>query len=402
MMRLVDAFNPRSNSIGFLRFAFAAVVLLNHSVVLGGFAADDPLMYWSHGQISFASMAVDGFFIISGYLITSSYLSSGSSARYLWRRFIRIFPGFWACLLITALICAPIVFLREHGTLAGANWFGDQSPAGYVLRNWLITMKQWTIWQLLSTVPLTTMKLNLGVDPAGSAFDGSLWTLRYEWESYVLLAIAGILGILRGRRLRIGVVAWVVVLGASLLVFGIQPNWYDHLPRIVATHFSDYERFRLWFLFALGALLYLYARRIPMRPVLGLIAATILVATLAFGGYEVVGRIAFAYLCMWLAIYLPIRNFEARGDFSYGLYIYGWLVAQMLAVFAVYKLGPVPFLTLNSVLALGCALLSWYLVEAPAQRLKSLNPPAFARRWFHSSVSTGARLGEAFISGLVR
>jgi len=104
---LADAFNPRSNSIGFLRFAFATTVLLNHALILGGFAADDPLMYRSHGQISFASMAVDAFFILSGYLITRSCVTSSSPARYLWRRFIRIFPAFWVCLVLAALVfCA--------------------------------------------------------------------------------------------------------------------------------------------------------------------------------------------------------------------------------------------------------------------------------------------------------
>ena len=148
--------------------------------------------------------------------------------------------------------------------------------------------------------------------------------------------------------------------------------------------------------------MYLYAQRIPMRPVLGLIAAPILIASLAFGGYAVFGRIAFAYLCMWLAVYLPIRSYERRGDFSYGLYIYGWFVAQMLAVFTVYQLGPVGFLTVSAVLSLGCAVLSWHLVEAPAQRLKSLNPPLFARRWLRAGVGAGARLGEALVSGLIR
>jgi peptidoglycan/LPS O-acetylase OafA/YrhL len=401
-LRLAEAFNPRSNSIGFLRFAFAATVLLNHSLILGGFAADDPLMSWSHGQISFASMAVDGFFVLSGYLITRSYVSSSSPARYLWRRFIRIFPGYWVCLLVTALIGAPIVLLHEHGTLAGANWFGEESPASYVLRNGLLTVKQWNIWHLLSSVPLTRMQQNFGVDPGANAFDRSLWTLRYEWEAYLLVAVAGITGMLRGRKLRIGVVAWAVLLAVGLLLSAIQPDWSGHLPRIIATHVSDYQRLRLWFLFALGALTYLYARRIPMRPVLGLVAATILIATLAFGGYEVFGRIAFAYLCMWLAVYVPIRSFEVRGDFSYGLYIYGWLVAQMLAVFTVYQLGPAAFLSISCALALGCAVLSWHLVEAPAQRLKSLNLPGFAHRWLRTGVSIRTRVGEALISGLVR
>jgi peptidoglycan/LPS O-acetylase OafA/YrhL len=377
-LHLASAFNPRSNSIGFLRFAFAATVLLNHSLILGGFAADDPLMYWSHGQISFASMAVDGFFVLSGYLITRSYLSSPSAARYLWRRFIRIFPAYWLCLAVTALIFAPIVFLHEHGTLNGANWFGDESPVSYVLSNGLLTINQWNVWHLLSNVPLTRMQFNFGVDPGANAFDRSLWTLRYEWASYLLVAVAGTVGVLRSTKLRFGVIVWAAVLGGGLLVATLAPDWLDHLPKNIGLHaiFGDVEQLRLWFLFALGALMCLFAERVPMRRSYALLAAAILVGTLALGGYELAGRIAFAYVCMCLAVYLPIRNFDARGDFSYGVYIYGWLAAQMLAVFNVYELGPIAFIGLSSAISLVFAILSWHLVEAPALQLKSARLPS--------------------------
>ena len=399
---LANAFNPRSNSIGFLRFAFAAAVLLNHSYILGGFGADDALMYWSHGQISFASMAVDGFFVLSGYLITRSYLSSSSPARYVWRRFIRIFPAFWVCVALTALICAPIVFLREHGTLAGANWIkGDDSPVDYLLNNGLLFMGQWNIWHLLSSVPLTRMQENFGVPSGANAFDRSLWTLRYEWDAYVLVAVAGALGVL--TRVRAGVVAWAMFLAASLLAAS-QPGWVDHLPKGAGLHamFGDLDRLRLWFLFALGAVMYLYAKRIPMRLSHGLVAASILVATLAFDGYAVIGRIAFAYLCMWLAVFLPIRNFDSRGDFSYGVYIYGWLVSQMLAVFHLYELGPVAFIGLSAIIALGFAVLSWYFVEAPAQRLRSLKPPTLSFAPIRETLLAGAHRGAAVVTTLVR
>jgi peptidoglycan/LPS O-acetylase OafA/YrhL len=372
---LAAAFNPRSNSIGFLRFAFAATVLLNHALILGGFASDDPLMFWSHGQISFASMAVDGFFVLSGYLITRSYMSSPSPARYLWRRFIRIFPAFWVCLVVTALVCAPIALLHERGNLDGANWFGAESPVSYVLRNGFLTMNQWNIWHLLSSVPLTRMEAQFGVSAGANALDRSLWTLRYEWDSYLLVAVAGALGVL-GRR-RIGAVVFAIFLATSLLVSVVAPDWLGHLPKGVAMHaiFGDYERLRLWFLFVVGALMYLYGQRIPMRWSYGLVATAILIASLSFGGYEVWGRVAFAYICMWLAVYLPIRRFDSHGDFSYGLYIYGWLVAQMLAVFNVYEFGPIVFLVISMLIALAFAVASWFLVEAPAQRLKSVSMP---------------------------
>jgi peptidoglycan/LPS O-acetylase OafA/YrhL len=349
-------------------------------------------------------MAVDGFFVLSGYLITRSYLSTSSPARYLWRRFIRIFPAFWVCLALTALVCAPLVLLRDRGTIAGADWFGAESPVSYVVSNGFLRINQWDIWYLLSSVPQTRMQLNFGIDPGAIAFDRSLWTLTYEWDSYLLVAIAGSLGILASGRLRIAVVAWALFLAATLVAFDFMPGWLDHLPKGVGMHtvFSDLQRFRLWFLFALGALMYLYASRIPMRLSFGVLAVGILVATLAFGGYEVIGRVAFAYVCIWLAVYLPIRDFDRRGDFSYGLYIYGWLVAQMLAVFNVYELGPLPFMAITTVVAFGFAVLSWHLVEAPAQRLKSITLETLGPAPLRASMNAILRRGAATIATVLR
>jgi peptidoglycan/LPS O-acetylase OafA/YrhL len=77
----VDAIlGPDGNSIGFLRYALAALVVLHHAFVLNG---HPPPLTASSGQtIDLGILAVTGFFVLSGFLITRS-AERTSPGRYL-------------------------------------------------------------------------------------------------------------------------------------------------------------------------------------------------------------------------------------------------------------------------------------------------------------------------------
>lgn len=92
-----SSFDPRRNSLNFLRLVLAVTVVISHASALGGFAGE-----WIFQRVAVGTLAVYGFFGISGYLIASSALHN-SLGRYLWQRFLRIMPGYWVCLVVTAL-----------------------------------------------------------------------------------------------------------------------------------------------------------------------------------------------------------------------------------------------------------------------------------------------------------
>ena len=54
-------------------------------------------------------LGLDGFFLISGYLITESYQKSRSSGEYLLKRILRIYPGYVVAYLICILAVGPFV-----------------------------------------------------------------------------------------------------------------------------------------------------------------------------------------------------------------------------------------------------------------------------------------------------
>jgi peptidoglycan/LPS O-acetylase OafA/YrhL len=90
--------------------------------------------------------------------------------------------------------------------------------------------------------------------------------------------------------------------------------------------------------------------------------------------YPLISPFALAPVLFWLGEHLPFRSFERSvgGDYSYGLYLYGYPVQQTLALFGAIKLGMMMFLLLSLIIAGILAVASWHLVEKHALRLKSL------------------------------
>jgi peptidoglycan/LPS O-acetylase OafA/YrhL len=82
----------RDNSFTFLRLFFALAVVFGHSYVLGGFGAE-PLTLLTGGVISGREIAVQGFFVLSGFLIAKSLAENPSLWRFACHRAFRILPA---------------------------------------------------------------------------------------------------------------------------------------------------------------------------------------------------------------------------------------------------------------------------------------------------------------------
>jgi peptidoglycan/LPS O-acetylase OafA/YrhL len=100
------------NNFGLLRLIFALLVVVSHSFEIMG--RPDALVLF-FGTISSGKLAVDGFFLVSGFLVAQSFDHSRTVTIYLLNRILRIYPGF----IIASLICLFLV-----GPLSGA----DMSP----------------------------------------------------------------------------------------------------------------------------------------------------------------------------------------------------------------------------------------------------------------------------------
>lgn len=336
---IIGRFDPRDNGLNVIRLVLAFLVILSHSWSLSGFG-HEPMF----GDATIGSFAVGGFFAISGFLVTGSRLRLPAGA-YGWRRFLRIFPGLWVCLLATAFVLAPAV-----GALRGGWSFSD--ALHYVGRNAPM------VFSLTNEIG-TTLR-----DVPVPSWNGSLWTLRHEIACYILVGLAGFSKIYRSKQ-------WLTAAGFGAVTGAVVVFAVTNVRGLVVT-FAVLLSF-----FLAGAVLLRYEDRIPLTgPVAGL-ALVLLAVTIATHTVKIFGALPAAYLCLWTATVLPgrLRRVGSRNDLSYGVYIYGFPVQQLLFLAGASSLGPLAFAGLACVAVLPFAAMSWLLVERPAMRMKT------TRRW---------------------
>ncbi len=343
------------------------MVIVSHAVTLGGFGTE-----WIFQKTTLGLVAVYGFFGISGFLIAGSASHNGV-LRYAWQRFLRIFPAYWVCLVVTGAFFGALAWLNtKHPASCGIGscYFlhGNAGPVQYAYHNWLLRINQ----------------PNIGASPARVPYpgiwNGSLWSLFFEGMCYVLLAALAVTRLLRRR---------VVVLSVAL---GL---WVTEIVLAATkTSISNTDAWGMLTLtpvFLAGTLLYLYRDKIRDAGVLALGAILGFVAVLwlplgdggAFWNHHAtstsVAAPLLAYLLLWLGIHLPFQRVGARNDYSYGLYIFAFPVQQILAVWGVQRSGYAVYLLLSIVMTAPFAVASWWLVERHALRWKKLEPRMLLR-----------------------
>lgn len=324
-----------------LRLLAAATVIYGHAFAVKAGPVEHDFIAsagWGEG-IYTASLAVDAFFFISGFLVTGSWLRQQSLRRYLQARAARVLPAYWVLLLLSVLLLGPLYTrLDLHA------YFADAQTWGYLWGN-LIYAHRWALPGVLDSNP----------NPA--SINGSLWTLRPEVMAYLALAGAGLLGLL----LRPAWFALAVPLVIVLLLV-LTPRYFS----------PEYQR--VFMLFGLGVCCWMARARLPLN--LGLLLALPALAWYLHGSalFTPALMLSIGYSCLWLAYVPPLQRLQPPGDYSYGVYLWGYPVQQIV----VFHSGSESALliTVVSVLLAGIlAILSWHLIEAPLlQRLRPARP----------------------------
>ncbi|WP_375560087.1 acyltransferase family protein [Bernardetia sp. OM2101] len=358
-MTLKDSLYRDKNSIGFLRILLATFVVIEHAYVFSPLA-EEPMGKIIKG-LSFGNLGVYGFFVISGYLITASFIHSKSLTGFFWRRVLRIFPAFWVCLLLTVFLFAPIIYYTLNSTLEGY-WFGspENSPFGYLYKNMLLSIYQLDINNMM------TNNAENGI-LAATCLNVSLWTLIHEFRLYILTGVIGFFLLKNPKR------HWIFFV---IFVLYTLHHFLDPLKsRILYKLYTNNATVLLPVYFFIGSCFYLLRDKIRINTLGIVIAILITVISVYFKFNYYIFPFTYAYILLWLAVKLPFKDWERKyGDYSYGIYIYSFVIQQIFILKGwIINMHPLVFSLISLLATLPFAFLSWKLIEKPVLRLKDWN-----------------------------
>ncbi|MBI2814088.1 MAG: acyltransferase [Opitutae bacterium] len=305
---------------------------------------------WLGGFATHGWLGVHVFFVISGYCIAEraarEYRQHGTARRFTLDRLLRIYPAYWAALIVTMLLNLAGALVKGQSVLDPA-----VLPAGPA--QWLTAALAIEPWLDQPTYLLVA------------------WTLTYEVGFYILAASA--LGLaLRARRPWIGF-AWA----GGWLILGLIPATHAWLPLLI-----------LWPHFALGGVVWL-AWQIAPSPATRLASGTLLI-----GAIYLCSRLQTAAASTWFGfacgsawLMLVLRLWDARlagagalrwlgwaGTFSYSIYLVHapiiGKIGNLIDRWPVLAGQRVVVLLASSTLTVGCAWLFYRLVEARAESFR--------------------------------
>jgi peptidoglycan/LPS O-acetylase OafA/YrhL len=338
-----DQRSTRANNFDFLRLTLAVLVIYSHSYPLGaGSEANEPLRRLTHGQVTFGAVAVDLFFIMSGYLIAASAERSHGLLDFLKKRVSRIYPAFVLCAVLMAIIVLPLSG-GHFAAISSFAKFGDFCLETLRLREFHVAAA-------------FTRNSYPGV------LNGSVWSIQYEFWCYIGVAILTASGLLAKRT-------WTLALWIASIVISVafQTQGWIFGGKLAGVLLGSPQLWaRLLPMYLSGVVFYLFRDHVRFKGWQAALSATVLIAasSLPFG-WTVVFPLAGAYLVFYIAFasWIPLHRTGRFGDFSYGVYLYAFPIEQLLMQSFGHKVSPWLLFACATPLTLVAAIVSWYAVE---------------------------------------
>jgi len=333
------------NNFNAIRIFAAVSVLFGHAYPIMGFS--DPTSRFFGGIHYIGDMAVDIFFITSGFLLAKSILSKHDFLSFIFARIIRIYPALIVCNIFTILVCA---FVFSDNIVS---FVASPEAINYFINNTLM-LNNWVVYKL----PGVFEGVNI------ENVNGSLWTLPAEIKAYIIMIITIGMSLIIVRKytsyflpaMWVGILLWAIFSYDTMPFVGSEPMFR-----------------RLIIYFFLGALFYAVRDLI----ILDLrMAGALVVAILIFRRDELIlpilTYISYPYLVLTVAYATKHINWFDKNDFSYGIYIYGWFCQNFIAWY-LDKPHPLTVFIGGAFFASILAYASWHYVERPVLQLKKKN-----------------------------
>jgi peptidoglycan/LPS O-acetylase OafA/YrhL len=325
----------RNNNFNLTRMLAASAVIVSHSFALPIGSWHEPFIEY---EFTLGGLAVSVFFALSGFLISASFERRPSLMAFGLARALRILPALAVVTTLTALVLGPLVT-----SLSLASYFGDRHV-------WSYAPKALSLWWMVFNLPGVFETLRYKV------VNGPLWTLYYEVTCYIGLAL-----VMRAEMKAKGIPPW--------LIFALYALLYLALVNIGGSHHTQMLTYaQLSLPFVLGMIAYRFRKHIPANGLIAAGLALLAVICLNFGvlAFEIrMLAVSYAALCLAQINSRRLHRYNMLGDYSYGVYIYGWPIQQLFLLYDP-TIHPIALITVTLPAAILCGILSWYLVERPA------------------------------------
>lgn len=340
-----------NNNFDFLRILFACFVMITHCYVSTGMGKSDWLGWRTEGQLIFSQIGLCGFFSISGFLVFQSLMRSINLFDYIKKRILRIFPGLIAVLVVIFFICALIY---QDGI---GNYFLSTSPYTYILSQLsLFESYQNNISGIFENNVLWVV-------------NGPLWTIAYEFFLYLLIAPL--------MYLPTKTVKNILLIGFIICALGfyyINHKKYTELF-IPFTSLQVLSIFYFGAYFIAGSLLASFNLDHEKRKNLIVVSTLVVfIISIELNVFFWVKFILFPLIIIPFGLMNTryISGFSRKiGDLSYGIYIYGFFIQQLLLHFFNLNYWQLGLIAIP--LAAVCGFFSWNLIEKRALKFKSKN-----------------------------
>ena len=329
-------------AIAALTVAFSASIL-----VATGSDQSDPL------RATGLPTGVYGVFalgIASGFLTAGSAWRGKHAANFLSKRFWRLMPAFVVSTMIIAyLICpffsagGPLAFIQDSAVLKQISQLIFFHTDKFYFSN------------------VTFYQQGYNGDFLPGIANAALWTIRIQAACYLIIASMMALSLFRKQRPIIAMLTWVWLAGLSVVYFSSVTSSWLHLLLFILPSFCC------------GAFTNGLMRYHKSSGWIAALSAVGLMVAVYFGILQDTFCYFAAYPIVWLGMSStsPLSKSRAGADFSYGIYLYGWPIAQLVKAAFGPSLGGYEMAAIVLPVATASGWLSWYFVENPLLRWRS-------------------------------
>ena len=321
------------NNFDLLRLLLASTVFFVHLSALA------PFPYFDFTKLFNSELAVKSFFIVSGFLVFRSFENSQNVKNYFFKRFSRIYPGYFA-VTITSILISIFTCL-----------YIDSKNIEYI---------DYLKYLLSNLVFLNFLHPNLpGLFSENfiTSVNGALWTLKIEVIFYASVPIIIFIARRRGYLITL-IIFYLLSISYRIFLGNINSSMSQHL-------LNQFPGQLIYFLVGASGFYYFDILR-KYSYVLFLLIIAIILFRIGGWTYDFLEPFFLGIIIVYFVFFIPyLGNFSKYGDFSYGIYIIHFPLIQIMVQTALFNSHPLIAFFVTIFLVFSLSFILWHLVEKP-------------------------------------